>query len=407
MTPSLWRTRTFPLIWASLWISGIGDWVLSIAMPLYLFASASSTLLIGGWLLALTIPRIVISLFAGSFVDQGWTQRSLVLAYGGRGAACALLPFIPLPSGLALFYTCGAVLGALGALGDVATGVWLPQVVGESRITEASGWGGVSWELTRLFAPPLGGFLYVWRGFAAVTWLDSATFFLAIAGLVGVMTMAPLQKKNMGPERKTWHKGLVVISHTPSLRSLAMLTLGAGMAEGVIGVTGIPWLVTVLHGGAVERGWLATAQGIGGLLGGWWVARSRERERMGWTFLAFGCLSLALTWGVTVPMPSALRWSFALLIKGASGIPLVIGTVRLRAALIRWTEASVRGRVLGVCAFLEQGGMAMGQVVGSLSAELWGVLPALSLQGGIYLGLALVLPPHTDAERSNEHGSSF
>jgi hypothetical protein len=139
MTPSLWRTRTFPLIWVSLWISGIGDWVLAIAMPLYLFASSSSPLLIGGWLLALTIPRIMISLFAGSVVDQGWTQRSLVVAYIGRGIAVALLPFISLPSSLPLFYTCGAVLGALGALGDVATGVWLPQVVGESQITEASG----------------------------------------------------------------------------------------------------------------------------------------------------------------------------------------------------------------------------------------------------------------------------
>jgi hypothetical protein len=232
------------------------------------------------------------------------------------------------------------------------------------------------------------------------------TFFLAIAGLVGVMRMAPLQKKNQGQERKAWHKGLVVISHAPSLRSLAILTLGAGMAEGVIGVIGVPWLVTVLHGGAVERGWLATSQGIGGLLGGWW-ARSHKIERMGWTFLAFGCLSLALTWGVTFPMPSSLRWSFALLIKGVAGIPLVIGTVRLRVALIRWTEVSVRGRVLGACVLLEQGGMAMGQAVGSLSAELWGVLPALSLQGGIYLLLRWCCPPHTEAERRNEHGSSF
>src|SRR5690348_6600431 len=120
---------------------------------------------------------------------------------------------------------------------------------------------------------------------------------------------------------------------------------------------------------------------------------------MGWTFLAIGCLCLALTWGVTFPMPSALRWSFALLIKGVSGIPLVIGTVRLRAALIRWTEARSRGRVLGACAFLEQGGMAMGQAVGSLSAQLWGVLPALSLQGGIYLLLHWCSPPPMDTER--------
>lgn len=395
MTPSLWRTRTFPLLWGSLWISGIGDWVLAIAMPLYLFASSSSPLLIGGWLLVLTIPRIVISLFAGSWVDQGWTQHSLVLAYVGRGIVVALLPFISLPSGLPLFYTCGAVLGTLGALGDVATGVWLPQVVGESQITTATGWDGVSWELTRLLAPPLGGFLYVWRGFATVTWLDSATFFLAIAGIVCVMTMAPLQKMNQRQEHQGWHKGLVVISHAPSLRSLVLLTLGAGMAEGVVGVVGVPWLVTVLHGGAVERGWLATAQGIGGLLGAWWAVHSPQTQRMGWTFLAFGCLSLALTWGVTFPIPSSLQWSFALLIKGASGIPLVVGTVRLRAALIRWTEASVRGRVLGACVLLEQGGMAMGQVVGSLSAQRWGVLPALSLQGGIYLLLNWCCPSPT------------
>jgi hypothetical protein len=406
MTTSLWHTQSFPCIWISGWISGVGDWVLAIALPLYLFTSSSSPLLIGGWFLVVTLPRLAISLLAGSWIDQGFPQRYLVLAHIARGIAVALLPFIPLPSGLLLFYSCGAILGAFGALGDIASMVWLPQVVGESQIIAAAGWQAASWELTRLFAPPLGGFLYVWGGFAAVTWLDSTTFFLAAAGLACVRASSFPQKTRQHRAEVRWFKGIAIMFHSPSLRSLATLTLGVGMAEGVIAVVGVPWLVTALHGGGVERGWLATAQGIGGLLGGWWAARSAQSHRMGWAFLAFGCLSLALTWGVTIPMPYALQWSFALLIKGVSGIPLVIGTVRLRAALISSSEASVRGRILGTCLLLEQGGMALGQALGSLSTNLWGVLPALSFQGGIYLLLSRCCPPPASSERSPDHGSS-
>ncbi len=40
------------------------------------------------------------------------------------------------------------------------------------------------------------------------------------------------------------------------------------MAQGVINVLFLPFVTDFLHGGAIELGWLQSAAGIGGILGG-------------------------------------------------------------------------------------------------------------------------------------------
>src|SRR5207248_8537080 len=59
------RQRNFALLWSASLISKIGDMVLLIALPFYVYDLTGSTLASGGMLIAETLPRVLIGSFAG------------------------------------------------------------------------------------------------------------------------------------------------------------------------------------------------------------------------------------------------------------------------------------------------------------------------------------------------------
>src|SRR5438067_2188537 len=86
------RQRNFALLWSASLISKIGDMVLLIALPFYVYDLTGSTLASGGMLIAETLPRVLIGSFAGVFVDRWDRRRTMVVADLARAAV--LLPLL-------------------------------------------------------------------------------------------------------------------------------------------------------------------------------------------------------------------------------------------------------------------------------------------------------------------------
>jgi hypothetical protein len=163
---------------------------------------------------------------------------------------------------------------------------------------------------------------------------------------------------------------------------------GLGMVgEGIINVLGFPWIAVVLRGGAPERGWLATAQAIGGIGGGLALRALRRvapSRAIGLGCLLFGALSLVLTNVALLPIGAGDRWPLALLLKGLSGAPLVVLTVGLETLLVRSVDDRVRGRVVAAYGAANGCALLLGQAGASVLGERAGVVPVLSLQGVFY-----------------------
>ena len=69
---SVLRQRNFALLWLAGLISPIGDWVLFIALPFYVYSVTGSALATGTMFIAQTVPRVVL----GSVAIRGDSVRA-------------------------------------------------------------------------------------------------------------------------------------------------------------------------------------------------------------------------------------------------------------------------------------------------------------------------------------------
>jgi MFS family permease len=73
MLPVL-RQRNFSLLWVGQIISMIGDWILFVALPFYIYSLTGSTLATGIIFIVQTLPRLFFGSVAGVFVDR-WNRK--------------------------------------------------------------------------------------------------------------------------------------------------------------------------------------------------------------------------------------------------------------------------------------------------------------------------------------------
>jgi MFS family permease len=275
------RQRNFLLLWLGGLISFAGDWVLIIALPVFVYDLTGSALATGAMFMAQTLPRLLFSSLAGVFVDRWDRKRTLVLTNLAQGAVLPLLLLVHSPSQLWLLYLVAFAQTALGLFLQPAESALVPRLVGEQRLLAANSLLAFNWELTRLVAPPLGGLLMGLLGLGSVVLFDSLSFLLAGALLVLVSVPAAPEGQAPGAAEhgdlatvgRELAAGLRLAWRDRLIGALFLIVATSMISEGIGNVLGFPWLKEVLHGGALERGWLASAQAVGGVLGGLAIGR--------------------------------------------------------------------------------------------------------------------------------------
>src|ERR687883_648003 len=86
------RQRNFGLLWSAGLISLAGDWMLRIALPIYVYQLTGSTLSTGTMLMAAILPDVLFGSIAGVFVDRWDRKRTMVIS--NLLLAAGLLPLL-------------------------------------------------------------------------------------------------------------------------------------------------------------------------------------------------------------------------------------------------------------------------------------------------------------------------
>jgi hypothetical protein len=162
----------------------------------------------------------------------------------------------------------------------------LPRLVGEDHLVEANALGAFASNAARLVGPTLGGLVAAVLSLAGVALLDALTF-LTAAVLMACITLdaaVPRRVESLAtPTRrwlsigKEWLQGLTLIPQHRSILGFFVVMAIAAFADGLFIVLFAPFVATVLHGGAVELGYLTSAQASGGLIGGLFMFRIARR----------------------------------------------------------------------------------------------------------------------------------
>ena len=394
------RQRDFFLAWFGGLISMIGDWVLFIALPIYIYQLTDSTLATSGMFVAAILPSLVLGSVAGVFVDRWDRKRTMLVA--NLVFALIVLPLFALRSAdwVWVAYVVSFVQSSVSQFFRPAENAFLPRLVPEQDLLAANSLNALNNNLARLIGPALGGAVMARFGLDAVVLIDSSTF-LAAAGLTALIrTSGEVEKETsdaVAVAQRSWQKvwsewtgGLGLLKRNRGIAALLVIDAVSALGEGVFSVMFVVWVHDVLDGGSRELGWLMSAQAVGGILGGVLlgsVARRHAPVRVfGLGSIAFGVLDLAL---FGYPLFLSGVWIGIILI-GLVGIPTIATGAGFMTMMQQAVQDAYRGRIFGI-----RGTMAgLLQLTGTLIAGILGgaagPIVLLTIQGGSYIVMGML-----------------
>jgi MFS family permease len=404
------RQRDFGLLWLAGLISIAGDLALVIALPLHVYQLTDSTLATAGAFAASFLPGVVIGSVAGVFVDRWDRKRTMVICDLSR--AVLLLPLLVAPDRLAVLYGVAAVQGTIGLFFRPAESALLPLLVGEDRLVTANALNSLNDNFGMLIGPALGSFLYAAYGisgaaiFDAVSYIGSALL-IRLIGAGGRPALENRAQAKQSPWRRVatdWRDGIRVIHQDRALVALVSSSVFLGISEGVFLTLGLsPLVLDVLGGTPAQVGWLATAQAVGGLIAGLFIARVGHRISKRW-LIGGGMIGIGTTDFSTfntrrIVGPGLPAVGVAMGWMVLAGFPSVAGGTGRQSLVQERVVDAFRGRVFGALGAVLGVSMLIGFGIGGVLGDSIGLVPVLSASALVrILGGLIVLRfmPGTD-----------
>lgn len=408
------KQRNFALLWFGGLISFMGDWVMFTALPLYVLNITGSVAAMGLFFVVQVLPGIVLGSFAGVFVDRWDRKTVLVITNLLMAPLYMMLLLFDTPEEVWVVYVVAVVGNVIRQLLNPAENALLPKLVGESDLVTANSLNSLNNSLARLIGPAVGGVVFAVFGFAASVLIDVATFVIA-AGLI-MLISAPRSVTRATPHetegeegaeskegvtrRKSnvlteWLEGMQVIRENRILASLLLALMMCWLADGVITVLLAVYVKDALNGGALELGWLMTAQAVGGLAASVLIGRLSKRvpawQMVGFGLLLFGIFDL-LIFGIPI-LPLNL---FFMALVGLPLVALDVGALTLFQSV---TPDRYRGRIFGTVGTTSALMLLIGRTFATVVGEQVNVVLLLSstcvlLIGGGLLALRLLHDPN-------------
>lgn len=410
------RNKNFALLWTGGLISMIGNWILIAAMPFHIYTLTGSALATSGFLMAYLLPGILFSSLAGVFVDRWDRKRTMFIASLAQSAVILVLIFVQSAEMVWLVYLVGFIESTLGHFFSPAENALLPTLVGEEHLVSANSLNAMNDNLGRLLGPAIGGALLGVVGYSSVIIADSLTY-LAAAVLISFVAAPPRKPAQPQPDPadkaaapnsplrqlwQEWRDGMSVVRHNRVL-SAVFIVIGVGLfGDAILSALLVPFVQDFIGVGAVEFGWMMTARGLGGLIGGLLLAQIGGRLSPS-KLLTYGMLISGALILFIINFP--LYW-IALVGLALAGIPAVAWMVSIQTLLQSATDEAYLGRVFGAFGTTTTLLMLFGSLLGGGLGDLIGVPFLLNIAslcyilGGILAVFLLVRPEIKKAQKT-------
>ncbi|MEU9631745.1 MFS transporter [Streptomyces luteogriseus] len=381
--PGLWRDADFRRLWAGQTASQLGEHTSLVILPLLAVLTLDAGAGELGVLRAVgQAPILLLSLFAGAWVDRWRTRTTMVLTDAGRAlalgavAAAGLSGLLGMPGLLALAFA----VGALSVFFDVAYQASLVRLVGRDQLVRGNSALEGSRSAAQIGGPALGGALVSLLS-APVAAASGALFFT-----LSFLSVRRIRRTERMPERpdepprvrRRIHEGLRFVAGHPVLRVVCLASAAFQFSFAATMTVYLLFLPRELHLPGTVVGLALAAAGPGALLGSLLAARLPSRFGYGRVLVcaaalgdgAFLCVpALHGTSAVTVPALLAVGFVFGL---GGQLVNVTIMAVRQAV-----TPDGLQGRAAATITFAGMGLTPLGSLAGGFLAEEWGLRTGL------------------------------
>lgn len=391
---SLWRNRSFVLLWSGQLVSSAGAQVTSLALPLLILAITHSPIQAGIVAACSSLPRFLFALPAGALVDRWDRKRVMIVCDSVQVVAMSSIPIALALGRLSMIqlYLVALSQGTCFVFFWLARLAALPRVVPREQLPAAVAQNEVAESAVTLLSPPLGGVVFS-LGRALPFLGDAISYAVSVVSLCFIRVPFQAERQhNDGPRHlfREMFVGMRWLWRSPLIRFMSFVYAGFALSGGY--ELGVIVLATERHASPFIIGLIFAAGGVGGLFGALIAPHIQRRYRFGQTIPA-------LQWGyplanilfVLTPNPLLM----ALVEAGSMAVDQVYDVVwpSYRMALI---PDELQGRVTSAYRMIFSSMGPIGAALSGVLIQRLGAATELLLMAGFLgaLGIIVMLNPH-------------
>ncbi len=373
--------RNYRLYFGGQSISLIGTWMQQIAINWLTFSLTHSAFLLGVVGFSGRISTLVLSPFAGVFIDRWDRHRTIVVTQILSMIPALLLAILVLTDTIKIWQiiSLSFFLGLINTLDQPARQSFVVDMVEKKEdLGNAIALNSSMMTVARFVGPAIAGIIISAVGEGICFLLNGLSFIAVIASLLAMKITSKKKGAQSATKTQILKEGFAYAFGFPPIRSILLLLA-------LVSIMAMPYTVLmpaiakdVLHGNANTFGFLVTASGCGALAGAMYLASKKNVLGLEKTIVIGTALFGS---GLIIFSLSHIFW-LSLLLMIIVGFGMMLSSTPCNTIIQTIVDEDKRGRVMSFFTMAFFGTMPIGSLLGGSLAHIIGV-PATIMVGGI------------------------
>lgn len=363
--------KRYIVFWLSQALSQLGSSMTSFALILWVYTQKGTAMTVSLMTFFNYIPYIIVSLFAGTFVDN-YSKKKIMLVSDSIAAICSLaMLFLSIRSELQIWniYLVNFIIGFMNAFQGPASAVAIGKVVPKEKLEQVSGMNSFSGNLVAVLSPIFAASLFAWGGLNLILVIDLMSFIFAFLVLIFVLRIPEdlsqkVKKKsvfiggNEGFQFLKQNNGIFIIIITMALLNFfSRLTY-----ENILS----PMILSRSANDSVTLGIVNAVMGIGGIVGGIIVSTGKVRANSAKMIYISAFVSFLLGDIMMGIGRNVIVWSIAGL---AACLPIPFINAGQMVILYQNIPEEIQGRIFAVRNAIQFSSIPLGILLGGFLAD--------------------------------------
>jgi MFS family permease len=370
--------RDFRLFWSGQLVSLVGSWMQSVGQSWVVLELTHSPFKLG-MINALQFgPMLFLSFLAGALADRVRKRRLLLVTQSALMLQAFALAALDRSGQIQYWH-----VAVLATLYGIATTADLParqsfvvEIVGKRDLINAIALNSAVFNGARVVGPAVAGLLVARYGVGVAFLLNGVSFVAVIAALLAIRTEGEPRPRSGDTLGQEILQGIRYAWETPLIALVLSLLLVMSLFVINFGVL-VPLVARdVLHQGAHGFGLLMASLGVGALAGAAALALGGRGRAPVWLLAGTALVEAAAVAGLGV----VRQFWVASALLVVAGFAMIVFMASANTTMQVTVPDALRGRLMGLYAFVFVGMTPFGALLIGTVAERWGV-PAACLVG--------------------------
>lgn len=363
--------KRYIIFWISQALSQLGSSMTAFALILWAYTQNGSAMTVSLMSFFNHVPYIIVSLFAGTFVDCH-SKKMIMLVSDSVAAICSAAIFVlSIVNGLHIWniYLVNFIIGFMNAFQGPASSVAVGKVVPKEKLEQVSGMNSFSGNLVAVMSPILAASLFAFGGLKLILTIDLLSFAFAFLILLFVLKIPEDLPENA--EKKSVFAGCTEgFRYLKGNRGIFMIIITMALLNFFSRLTYenilSPMILARSGNDSVILGIVNAVMGIGGIVGGIIVSTGKVKGNSAKMIYVSAMISFLLGDIVMGAGRNVIFWSFAGL---AASLPIPFINAGQMVILYKEVPQEMQGRIFAVRNALQFSTIPLGILLGGFLAD--------------------------------------